>query len=127
MIRDVGLDLLSDRKRYELQRRPTGEVLLKLHEMDELYNLNDFGNSMFCLEKRADGTCSFIDVEAGACSCCFFMKHAFCKHILYIHKTLNTSSEFIITDRRFRYRGNVKQAKRARGRTAHANPALDRN
>ena len=83
MVRDIGLDLLSDRKRYELQRHPTGEVALKLHKMDELDNFNDFGNSTFCLEKRADGKFYFIDVKAGACSCCFFMKHVFCKHILY--------------------------------------------
>ncbi len=68
-----------------------------------------------------------VDFGRGGCTCQFFLKYAYCKHILHVHKLRNEDSDTIIIDHCFKYKGNTKMMQRQRGLVRDAAPALERN
>lgn len=67
-----------------------------------------------------------VDSLCDMCTGIYFMKYAYCKHLLHAHETRNRDSSKIIIDHRFRYKGHNMRANRERGH-ARPGPALQYN
>jgi hypothetical protein len=67
-----------------------------------------------------------VDVQHGVCMCPFYLKHAYCKHLMHAHAATHTRSDKIMLERKFTFRGNTSRARRERGRPRHATTALER-
>ncbi len=71
----------------------------KSEKIDGLtYNICEQGDSMVTYQKLGNsiiysGSCCY-----GTCTCRYFLKMGYCKHVLHAHTLLNEESEYIIID-----------------------------
>ena len=127
LIVDLSLDLMSKRKAFEVRRNPPVELFRTVNLMSNAtYSITNV-NSVYKFTKLETNHVHYVDFDAGTCSCPCFLKHGYCKHIIYLHKKKNVDSNTIIIDRRFKYKGNTRMTQRQRGRVQDAAPALVRN
>lgn len=127
LIVDLSRDLMSNRKVFEVRRNPSLQIFRNVNLIsNETYCITNV-NSLYKFTKLENNHSHYVDFEAGTCSCPSFLKHGYCKHIIYLHKKKNVDSKTIIIDRRFKYRGNTRMTQRQRGRVQDAAPALVRN
>jgi hypothetical protein len=127
LIRDVSMDLLYGRKCFEIKRKPTATVISKLDSLGDLYSVTTEDDLLYRFMKNSTQEVHIVEFENCSCSCRYYKKFAYCKHVLFIFKKKNVDCAKIITDRRFKYRGNTRMVRRQRGRVADARPALLRN
>jgi hypothetical protein len=73
----------------------------------------------------AQHTSYVVDVQRGVCTCPYYLKHAYCKHLMHGHGHTHTHSDKIVLERKFSFRGNTSRARRERGRPQHATTALE--
>jgi hypothetical protein len=66
-----------------------------------------------------------VDVQHGVCMCPYYLKHAYCKHLMYAHAHTHTHSDKIMLEHKFTFQGNTSRARRERGRPRHATTALE--
>lgn len=64
------------------------------------------------------------DVQIGTCSCPYFHKHGYCKHLIHVNGLTNTHSDKIMLKHQFKFKGNIRRAQHAQVRPRHAAPAL---
>ena len=127
LIVDVSLDLMSNRKAFEVKRYPSLETFRNVNLITtETYHITEV-NLVYKFTKVENNQVHYVDFNAYTCSCPSFLKHGYCKHIIWVHNKRNTDSKTIVIDRRFKYRGNTKMTQRQRGRVRDAAPALVRN
>ena len=125
---DVSLDIESQRKCYEIRRKPDITIRRNARAITaELYKIEQINQGIVMYTKRETNDSYVVDYLGDTCTCRYFIKHAYCKHLLHAHEVRNRDSKKIIIDRRFRYKGNTRRANRERGRARHAAPALQRN
>ena len=94
--------------------------------INETYHIAEV-NLVYKFTKVENNQVHYVHFDAGTCSCPSFLKHGYCKHIIWVHNKRNTDSKTIVIDRRFKYRGNTKMMQRQRGRVQGAAPSLMRN
>ena len=125
---DVSLDIESQRKCYEIRRKPDITICRNARAITaELYKIEQINQGIVMYTKRETNDSYVVDYLGDTCTCRYFIKHAYCKHLLHAHEVRNRDSKKIIIDRRFRYKGNTRRANRERGRARHAAPALQCN
>jgi hypothetical protein len=56
-----------------------------------------------------------VDVQRGVCMCPYYLKHAYCKHLMHGHGHTHTCSDKIVLERNFSFQGNTSRARRERG------------
>ena len=97
---DVSLDVLSGRKTYETIRKPPWLVLDNANKIDNTtYVVVAQNATIIRYINRQKNTCSIADVHIGTCTCPYFHKHAFCKHLIHAHGLKNTLSDKIMLER----------------------------
>jgi hypothetical protein len=127
LVFDVSMDLSDLRKCFELRRLHAVEIKVKSEKIHETsYFIREHGNSIVTYRKHGNTVTYSINRSTGNCTCRYFMKMGYCKHILHAHALLNEDSDYIIIDHQFKYEGNTKITKRQRGRVRDALPALQR-
>ncbi len=125
LVFDVSMDLKDLRKCYELRRLPSLEVKQKSEAIDERnYVIREEGDAVVVYRKHGSVETYHVSCLNGTCTCRCYMKMGYCKHLLHAHAWLNEDSDYVIIDRRFKYKGNTKITKRQRGRLRDALPAL---
>ncbi len=109
---DLSLDLMSNRKAFQVRCNPSLQIFRNLMS-SETYHLTNV-NSVYKFTKLENNHVHYVDFDSGTCSCPSFLKHGYCKHIIYLHKKKYVNSKTIIIDHRFKCRGNTRmtQAKR---------------
>ena len=126
LIFNLSMDIINGRKAYEVRRKPTSTVRRKCNAIsDETYTIRK-NEMLYYFTKRENNHQHTVDLGNVNCTCRFFMKHAYCKHLLHVYKICNADSDHIVIDRRFNFRGNTRITQRQRGRVADAAPALVR-
>jgi hypothetical protein len=73
----------------------------------------------------AKNTSYVVDVRHGVCMCLYYLKHAYCKHLMHAHSHTHTHSDKIVLEHKFTFRGNTSRARCKRGRPRHATTALE--
>ncbi len=122
---DVSLDVESQRKCYEVQRKPDISVRSSARAFTlGCYKIEQMNQGILMYTKLETNDSYVVDYVGDTCTCRYFIKHAYCKHLLHAHEVRNSK---IIIDRRFKYKGNTRRAKKERGPTRHAAPALQHN
>jgi hypothetical protein len=66
-----------------------------------------------------------VDVQHGVCMCPYYLKHAYCKHLMHAHGHTHTRSDKIMLECKFIFE-EIQVARRERGRPRHATTALQR-
>jgi len=128
LVFDVSMDLKDLRKCFEMRRLPAVKVKEKSDKIDETsYVIRELGDSIVTYRKHGNTAVYSVNCSSGTCGCRYFLKMGYCKHLLHAHALLNEDSDYIIIDRRFKYKGNTKITKRQRGRVRDALPALQCN
>jgi hypothetical protein len=124
---DLSLDIVHGRKVFEIRCNPSLAILKMVDTIsDNTYSVSE-ENLVFKFTKLENNHVHYVDMSAGTCSCPSFLKHGYCKHIIYMHKKKNLDSDTTIIDRRFKYKGNTRMTQRQRGHVRDAAPALVRN
>lgn len=124
---NYSVDVVTQRKVFEDRRRPCSSVRQSSCDIDDKTYKVTTHELLYTFTKLENNRQHVVDFSQGSCTCRFFLKHAYCKHILHIHKLRNEDSDTIIIDRHFKYKGNTKMTQRQRGRVRDAAPALERN
>jgi hypothetical protein len=64
----------------------------------------------------AKNTSYVVDVQRGVCMCPYYLKHAYCKHLMHAHGHTHTRSDKIVLEHKFTFQGNTSRARRKYGR-----------
>ena len=107
-----------ERKIFEERHNPCLKVCKNSNAIDDVtYQVrpNELNELLYTFTKLENNQQHLVDFERGSCTCRYFLKYAYCKHILHIHKLRNEDSDTIIIDHRFKYKGNTKMMQRQRG------------
>jgi len=119
------MDLKDLRKCYELHHLPSVEVKQKSEANDESnYVIREERDAVVTYQKHGNVEIYHVSCLNGTCTCRYYMKMGYFKHLLHAHALLNQDSDYFIIDHRFKYKGNTKITKRQRGRVRDALPAL---
>jgi hypothetical protein len=125
LVFDISTDIKDLHKCYGLQCLPSVEVKQKSEAIDESnYVIREDRNALVTYQKHSNVEIYHVSYLNGTCTCRYYMKMGYCKHLLHAHALLNEDSDYIIIDHRFKYKGNTKITKRQRGRVRDALPAL---
>jgi hypothetical protein len=130
LLLNLSLDIETERKIFEERHNPCLTVRKNSNAIDDAtYRVrpNQLNGLLYTFTKLENNQQHLVDFDRGSCTCRYFLKYAYCKHILHIHRLRNEDSDAIIIDRRFKYKGNTKMTQRQRGRVRDAAPALERN
>ncbi len=128
LVFDITMDIKDLRKCFETRQCPAKEVKQKSEKIDDLtYKICEQGDSMVTYQKSSKSIIYSVSCCDGTCTCRYFLKMGYCKHLLHAHSLLNKDSDYIIIDQQFKYKGNTKITKRQRGRVMDALPALQLN
>jgi hypothetical protein len=104
---------------------PSVEVKQKSEAIDESnYVIREERNALVTYQKHGNDEIYHVSCLNGTCTCRYYMKMGYCKHLLHAHALLNEDSDYVIIDHQFKYKGNTKITKRQRGRVRDASPAL---
>jgi hypothetical protein len=121
----ISMDIKDLHKCYELHPLPFVEVKQKSEAIDERnYVIREERNAIVTYRKHGKVETYHVSCLNGTCTCKYYMKMGYCKHLLHAHALLNEDSDYVIIDRRFKYKGNTKITKRQRGRVRDASLAL---
>jgi hypothetical protein len=63
----------------------------------------------------AKNTSYVVDVQCGVCTCLYYLKHAYCKHLMHGHGHTHKHSDKIVLEHKFSFQGNTSRARRKRG------------
>jgi len=119
------MDIKDLCKCYELHHLPSVEVKQKSEAIDESnYVIREERNALVTYQKHGNDEIYHVSCLNGTCTCRYYMKMGYCKHLLHAHALLNEDSDYVIIDHQFKYKGNTKITKRQRGRVRDASPAL---
>ena len=122
---DISMDIKDLHKCYEWRHLPSLEVKQKSEAIDERNYVNrEERNALVTYQKHGNVETYCVSCLNGTCTCRYYMKMGYCKHLLHAHALLNEDSDYIIIDHRFKYKGNTKITKRQRGRVRYALPTL---
>jgi hypothetical protein len=125
LVFDISMDIMDLRKCYELCRLLSLEVKQKSEAIDESnYVIREERNVLVTYQKHGNVETYCMSCFNGTCTCRYYMKMGYCKHLLHAYALLNEDSDYVIIDCRFKYKGNTKITKRQRGRVRDALPAL---
>jgi uncharacterized Zn finger protein len=101
------------------------DVKQKSEAIDESnYVIREERNALVTYQKHSNVVTYHMSCLDGTCTCRYYMKMGYCKHLLQGHALLNEDSDYVIIDHQFKYKGNTKITKRQRGRVRDALPAL---
>jgi hypothetical protein len=64
----------------------------------------------------AKNTSYVVDVQRGVCTCPYYLKHAYCKHLMHGHGHTHKRSDKIVLERKFSFHGKTSRARHKRGR-----------
>ncbi len=103
LIVDLSLDLMSNRKEFEVRCNLSLQIFRDVKLMScETYHITNV-NTVYKFTKLENNHAHYVDFDAGTCSCPSFLKYGYCKHIIYLHKKKNVDSKTIIIDCSFKY------------------------
>jgi hypothetical protein len=101
LIVDLSLELMSNRKAFEVRCNPSLQIFRNVNLMrSETYCIINV-NSVYKFTKLGNNHVHCVDFDAGTFSIPSFLKHVYCKHIIYLHKKKNIDNKTIIIDCRF--------------------------
>ncbi len=91
LIVDLSLDLLSGRKSYKARHIH----LWKSSKMWIWLAVKPITSQVYKFTKVENNQVHYVDFGAGICSCPLFLKHGYCKHLIYIHKKKNVDDSMM--------------------------------
>jgi hypothetical protein len=125
LVFDISVDNKELQKCYELHCLPAVEVKQKSETIDDKNYVNREDRKAIAIYwKHGNVEVYCGDCLNGTCSCRYFMKMGYFKHLLHAHALLNEGSDYVRIDHWFKYKGNTKITKRQRGRVRDALPTL---
>jgi uncharacterized Zn finger protein len=125
LVFDISMDIKDLHKWYGLHHLPSFEVKQKSEAIDERnYVIREERNALVTYRKHGNVETYRVSCLNGTCTCRYYMKMGYCKHLLHAHVLLNEDSDYVIIDCQFKFKGNTKITKRQRGRVRDALPAL---
>jgi hypothetical protein len=125
LVLDISMDIMDLCKCSELHRLPSVEVKQKSEAIDESnYVIREERNALVTYRKHGNVEVYRVSCLNGTCTCRYYKKMGYCKHLLHAHALLNKDSDYVIIDHRFKYKRNTKITKRQKGRVRDALPAL---
>ncbi len=112
----VSLDVESQRKCYEVWCKPDISVCRSARAITlDCYKTEQIKQGIVMYTKLEINDSYVVNYLGDICTCWYFIKHAYCKHLFHAHEVINNESSKIIIDRRFSYKGNTRRAYRERG------------
>jgi hypothetical protein len=125
---DLSRDIISARKVFHMKCIPERIAYVNANAINsDSYLIECFGSSMCLVNKESHATYHVVDANRSTCTCKYFHKKGYCKHLLFVFSELNRDSDVIAVQRTFKYKGNTKRTKKLRGRTKVALPVLQKN
>ncbi len=86
LVFDVSMDIKDLRKCFEMHHLPTMEVKEKSEIIDENgYVVREEENSIFTYLKHGNNVTYSVDCSNGTCTCKYFIKMGYCKHLWHAH------------------------------------------
>ena len=96
---DVSLDIESQRKCYEIRRKPDITIRRNARAITaELYKIEQINQGIVMYTKRETNDSYVVDYLGDTCTCRYFIKHAYCKHLLHAHEVeIRTAAKSSLT------------------------------
>ena len=99
LVFDISMDIKDLRKCYELRCLPSLEVKQKSEAIDESnYVIREERNALVTCQKHGNVEVYCVSCLNSTCTCRYYMKMGYCKHLLHAHALLNEDSDYIIID-----------------------------
>jgi hypothetical protein len=99
LVFDISMDINDLHMCYELHRLPSVEVKQKFEAIDESnYVIREERNALVTYQKHSNVVTYRVSCLNGTCTCRYYMKMGYCKHLLQGHALLNEDSEYIMID-----------------------------
>lgn len=129
-ILNASKDITGNRKAFHLKRKPDRDTLFASREISNhlKYQITSDPVARICTVRNLEENRFYVvDTNRSSCTCKYYAKLGYCKHVLFMLKKFNKGSSIIDgCERDFTYRGNTAAAKKRRGRVPHATSALHR-
>jgi hypothetical protein len=95
----ISMDIKDLCRGYELCHLLSLEVKQKSEAMDERnYIIREERNAAVTYQKHGKVETHHVSCLNGTCTCRYYMKMGYCKHLLHAHAWLNEDSDYIIID-----------------------------
>jgi hypothetical protein len=125
LVVDLSLEVASNRKCYEVRRKPSLKVMKKVTTITTDNYLISKCGMIYYFTKRENSHQHAVNFSLGTCTCRSFLKDGYCKHIICVHQIRNMDSSAIIIDRRFKKVNTKVVAEMQGGCVQDAAPALE--
>jgi len=99
LVFDISMDIKDLRKCYELCHLPSVDVKQISEAIDEgNYVIREERNALVTYQKHSNVVTYCVSCLNGTCTCRYYMKMGYCKHLLQGHALLNEDSDYIMID-----------------------------